>query len=59
MPLAIRSIHPIDAQVSKLTMEGQPVSASKEVSVSDLWKYYQDQEDREQGMIDLPALETP
>lgn len=47
MALKIRSIEELGGQVSKVTVEGQPISAKRSISVKELWEFYRDREVRE------------
>jgi hypothetical protein len=51
MALKIKLIEELGHQVTKVTVDGQPVSAKKKVSVSDLWKFYRDREKQESDEI--------
>jgi hypothetical protein len=38
--ITIRDVRPLDCQISKLVVEGQPVSSSKGVSISQVLEIY-------------------
>jgi hypothetical protein len=47
MPLTIKDIEKIASQVSRVTMEGKPVSSKEELPVSVILQIYKDRENFE------------